>query len=237
MISVIIENENQIIENSVIVKNKEDINHLKNSFRVKEGDLIRGTDGEFEYILKVTEVSKKELTAQIISKNVDSFTSDIEITAAIGILKNDKMNLTIQKLTEIGINKIIPFFSKRCVVKLNEKKEKWDLISKEALKQCQGVKFVEISQPETLKELNLSGYDLVLVPYEATKDRSLRNVIDECKEKPKKILYIIGPEGGFAEEEIKELQEKGAKIVTLGTRILRAETAAIVVGGVLLNEF
>lgn len=237
MISVIIENENQIIGNSVIVKNKEDINHLKNSFRVKEGDLIRGTDGKFEYILKVTEVSKKELTAEIISKNIDTFTSDIEVTAAIGILKNDKMNLTIQKLTEIGINKIIPFFSKRCVVKLNEKKEKWDLISKEALKQCQGVKFVEISQPKTLKDLNLSDYDFVLVPYEATKDRSLRNVIDECKVKPKKILYIIGPEGGFAEEEIKELQDKEAKIVTLGPRILRAETAAIIVGGVLLNEF
>ncbi|MGL5578979.1 MAG: RsmE family RNA methyltransferase, partial [Fusobacteriaceae bacterium] len=166
MISVIIENENIIEDGKIFIRDKEELNHLKNSFRVKEGEIIRGTDGEYEYIFRIVEISKKEIQGEILEKNSDRYSSDVEITAALGMLKNDKMNLTIQKLTEIGVGKIIPFFSKRCIVKLNEKKDKWDTVSKEALKQCQGVKFVEIDQPQNLKDINFSEYDLLVVPYE-----------------------------------------------------------------------
>lgn len=235
MISVIIENENIIENGKIFIREKDELNHLKNSFRVKEGEIIRGTDGKFEYIFKITEISKKEIQGEILEKNNDKYSSEVEVTAALGILKNDKMNLTIQKLTEIGVNKIIPFFSKRCIVKLNEKKEKWDTVSKEALKQCQGVKFVEIEQPKILKDIDFSEYDLLLVPYEASKDENLKNIFSTLDDKPKKIMFLIGPEGGFDFEEIEFLKESGAKIVTLGNRILRAETAAIVVGGVLIN--
>ncbi|MGL4733127.1 MAG: RsmE family RNA methyltransferase [Fusobacteriaceae bacterium] len=235
MISVIIENENIIEDGKIFIRDKEELNHLKNSFRVKEGEIIRGTDGEYEYIFRIVEISKKEIQGEILEKNSDRYSSDVEITAALGMLKNDKMNLTIQKLTEIGVGKIIPFFSKRCIVKLNEKKDKWDTISKEALKQCQGVKFVEIDQPQNLKDINFSEYDLLVVPYEASKDESLKNLLSNLVIKPKKIVFVIGPEGGFDSEEIEFLKKSGAKIVTLGNRILRAETAAIVVGGVLIN--
>ncbi|MGL6098612.1 MAG: RsmE family RNA methyltransferase [Fusobacteriaceae bacterium] len=235
MISIIIENENIIQEGKIFIRDKDELNHLKNSFRVKEGEIIRGTDGEYEYIFKITFISKKEIQGDILEKNEDRYSSEVEITAALGMLKNDKMNLTIQKLTEIGIDKIVPFFSKRCIVKLNEKKDKWDTISKEALKQCQGVKFVDIKQPQNLKDIDFSEYDLVLVPYEASKDENLKNIFSGLKIKPRKIIFVIGPEGGFDFEEIEYLKESGAKIVTLGNRILRAETAAIVVGGVLIN--
>ncbi|MGL4254241.1 MAG: RsmE family RNA methyltransferase [Fusobacteriaceae bacterium] len=235
MISVIIENENIIEDGKIFIRDKEELNHLKNSFRVKEGEIIRGTDGEYEYIFRIVEISKKEIQGEILEKNSDRYSSDVEITAALGMLKNDKMNLTIQKLTEIGVGKIIPFFSKRCIVKLNEKKDKWDTVSKEALKQCQGVKFVEIDQPQNLKDINFSEYDLLVVPYEASKDESLKNLLSNLVIKPKKIVFVIGPEGGFDSEEIEFLKKSGAKIVTLGNRILRAETAAIVVGGVLIN--
>lgn len=235
MISVIIENENIIEDGKIFIRDKEELNHLKNSFRVKEGEVIRGTDGSYEYIFKITEISKKEIQGEILEKNSDRYSSDVEITAALGMLKNDKMNLTIQKLTEIGVAKIVPFFSKRCIVKLNEKKDKWDTVSKEALKQCQGVKFVEIEQPQNLKDIKFAEYDLVVVPYEASRDENLKKLLSDLAVKPKKILFIIGPEGGFDSEEIEFLKEAGAKIVTLGNRILRAETAAIVVGGVLIN--
>lgn len=235
MISVIIENENIIENGKIFIRDKEELNHLKNSFRVKEGEIIRGTDGEYEYIFKISEISKKEIQGDILEKNSDKYSQEIEITAALGMLKNDKMNLTIQKLTEIGVDKIIPFFSKRCIVKLNEKKDKWDTISKEALKQCQGVKFMEINQPQHLKDIDLSVYDLIITPYEASRDENLKNLFSNLGVKPKKVIFIIGPEGGFDLEEIEFLKNSGAKIVTLGNRILRAETAAIVVGGILVN--
>ncbi|MGL5656297.1 MAG: RsmE family RNA methyltransferase [Fusobacteriaceae bacterium] len=239
MISVIIDNENdnEIKEKLVIIKDKNDVNHLKNAFRVKVNEKIRAVDGEFEYILNIIEVEKKEIVCEILEKREDSFSRITQIDVAMGMLKNDKMNLAIQKLTEVGIDGIIPYFSKRCVVKLNEKKDKWDLISKESLKQCQGVKFVNIPEPVSLANLKLEEYDLVIVPYEEARENNLKNLLKNLEEKPKKILYIIGPEGGFEKNEIDFLREKKCRIVTLGNRILRAETAAIVVGGVLVNEF
>ncbi len=241
MISVIIDKEtdNKIIESEkrIIIREKNDINHLKNSFRIKIGEKIRAVDGEFEYIIQVLEIEKKEIICEIIEKNEDKFSTRTIIHSAIGMLKNDKMNLTIQKLTEIGVGKIIPYFSKRCIIKLSEKKDKWDLISKEALKQCQGVRFLEIPEPVNLEKLELTSYDLIIVPYEATEEYSLKNIITKLESKPKKILYIIGPEGGFESSEIAYLEKQGAKIVTLGKRILRAETASIIVGGILINEF
>ncbi len=239
MISVIVDNENdnEIKEKLVIIKDKNDVNHLKNAFRVKINEKIRAVDGEFEYILNIIEVEKKEIVCEILEKREDSFSKETQVDIAMGMLKNDKMNLAIQKLTEIGIDGIIPYFSKRCVVKLNEKKDKWDLISKESLKQCQGVKFVNIPEPVSLTNLKLEEYDLVIVPYEEARENNLKNLLKNLQEKPKKILYIIGPEGGFEKNEIEFLKEKKCRIVTLGNRILRAETAAIVVGGVLVNEF
>lgn len=238
MISVIIDglNENIIQDNKVLIQDKGDVNHLKNVFRVKIDEIIRAVDGEYQYLLKIIEIDKKEIVCSILEKISIDDMNKVTIHIALGVLKNDKMNLAIQKLTEIGIQEIIPFYSKRCVVKLNEKKDKWDLISKEALKQCQGVRFTKILDPIQLGKIDFSSYDDIVVPYEASKDETLKKIISQM-ESPKKILYVIGPEGGFDESEIEMLKGKGGKIVTLGNRILRAETAAVVVGGVLINEF
>lgn len=236
MITVIISKEN-ICDNIIEIKEKNDINHLKNSFRIKIGEIIRAVDGVYEYICEVIEVEKKSIKLQIKERNEDNYSNEVIIDAGIGILKNDKMDLTIQKLTEIGINKIIPLNTKRGVVKLSEKKDRWDLISKEALKQCQGVKFLEIDQIKSLKEIEYDKYDLIVVPYECEERYLLKNVLKELKESPKRILYLIGPEGGFERDEVEYIKENKGISVSLGKRILRAETASIVVGGVLVNEF
>lgn len=236
MISVIITDEN-IIKGKIIVNEKADVNHLKNVFRIKIGEKVRAVDGLYEYLCEVEEISKKEIVLNINAKNQDRFSTKTQIDAAIGILKNDKMDLTIQKLTEIGINSIIPLTTKRGVVKLNEKKEKWDLIVKEALKQCQGVKPLTITDIKKIEDIDLENYDLVVVPYECEDKYTLKNLFIKLDKEINKILYIIGPEGGFDTKEIEYLKEKGANIVTLGKRILRAETASIVVGGILINEF
>lgn len=237
MISVIIESKNIHLD-KIIIDDKNDVNHLKNSFRVKEGEIIRAVDGENEYICKVLVVEKKEITLEIIETRKDDSVKNTEVTAGLSIIKNDKMELTIQKLTEIGIDKIIPLETKRTIVKLSEKKDKWDIIVKEATKQCQRVRLLEIENIKKLKDVDYSQYDLVIVPYECEEEYSLKNLLRGLETVPKKVLYLIGAEGGFDISEIEYLKSmENVKIVTLGKNILRAETASIVVGGILINEF
>ncbi len=233
MISVFVEKEN-INGNIVEIKDKKDINHLKNSFRMNIGDEIRVVDGKKEYRCKIISLDKKEILGEIEEILEDSYSTSVKIDIALGLLKNDKMDLSIQKLTEIGINKIIPMKTKRTIVKVNEKKDKWIVISTEALKQCQGVKKVEIDEPTNLKEINYEEYDIVFLPYEGANGSKITDY--DNLDKLKKILYLIGPEGGFDDSEVEFLQKKGVKVISLGKRILRAETAAIVAGGVILNE-
>ena len=237
MISVIIESKNIHLD-KIIIDDKNDVNHLKNSFRVKEGEIIRAVDGENEYICKVLVVEKKEITLEIIEIRKDDSVKNTEVTAGLSIIKNDKMELTIQKLTEIGIDKIIPLETKRTIVKLSEKKDKWDVIVKEATKQCQRVRLLEIENIKKLKDVDYSQYDLVIVPYECEEEYSLKNLLRGLETVPKKVLYLIGAEGGFDISEIEYLKSmENVRIVTLGKNILRAETASIVVGGILINEF
>lgn len=237
MISVIIESKNINLD-KIIIDDKSDVNHLKNSFRVKEGETIRAVDGKNEYICKVAVIEKKEIVLDIIEIKKDTNIKNTEITAGISIIKNDKMELTIQKLTEIGIDKIIPLETKRTIVKLTEKKDKWDVIVKEATKQCQRVRLLEIENIKKLKDVDYSQYDLIIVPYECEEEYSLKNLLKGLEFVPKKVLYLIGAEGGFDLSEIEYLKSiENTRVVTLGKSILRAETASIVVGGILVNEF
>lgn len=232
MLTVIAEKKN-IKNNEIVINDKSDCNHIQNVFRLNVGDKLRVIDGQFEYITEIISVAKKEIILNIIEKNEDNYSIDRKIDVALGVLKNDKMNLAIQKLTEIGVNKIIPLQTERVVVKLNEKKEKWDTIVKEALKQCRGVKFVEIDSLTKLENLKFLEYDKILYAYENS-ERS-QKIHEVIKDENKKILYIIGPEGGITLDEVEFLKKSGAIEVSLGKRILRAETAAIVLGGILVN--
>jgi len=234
LLTVIADKKN-INGNEIKITDKSDCNHIRNVFRLGAGDDVRIVDGEFEYITEIKEISGKEIKLKIIQKNNDDYSLKINIDAAIGILKNEKMNMAIKKLTEIGINRIIPLQTERVVVKINEKKEKWDITVKEALKQCKGVKFTEIAPITKLQSINYELYDKIVYAYEEScENASLADIIDE---NDNNILYIVGPEGGMTKEETFFLKEKGAIEISLGKRILRAETAAIVIGGILANVY
>ena len=236
MLTVIAEKEN-IDENNgkILIKDKSDCNHIQNVYRLNVGHELRIIDGEYEYFTEITQISKKEVSVKILEKKEDSYSLNVNIDVAMGILKNDKMNLAIQKLTEIGVNKIIPLKTERVVVKINEKKEKWDVVVREALKQCRGIKFTEITPVKKLAEIEYSKYDKIIFAYEnSNESKSLPEII---KKEDKNILYIIGPEGGITQEEVNFLKENKAIEISLGKRILRAETAAIVVCGIIANFY
>ena len=233
MLSVVV---SEIQGDYIEILDLSDINHVKNVFRKNIGDKLRAVDGKNEYFCKIEEIDEKHIKLKIIEKKEDKFSLNIKIDAGISILKGDKMDLTIQKLTELGINKIIPILANRCVVKLDKKKDRWDNISKEALKQCQGVNPTIIDDIKKMNELEFEKYDLIIVPYESEKNIYIKEILKNRDKEIKNILYIIGPEGGFENEEIELLKKREAKIISLGNRILRAETAAIVTGGVIINE-
>ena len=236
MLTVIAEKEN-IDENNgkILIKDKSDCNHIQNVYRLNIGDELRIIDGEYEYFTKIIAISKKEVAVKILEKKEDSYSLNVNIDIAMGILKNDKMNLAIQKLTEIGVNRIIPLKTERVVVKINEKKEKWDVVVREALKQCRGIKFTEITPVKKLAEIDYSKYDKIIFAYEnSDESKSLSEIIEK---EDKNILYIIGPEGGITQEEVDFLKNNKAIEISLGKRILRAETAAIVVCGIIANFY
>ena len=236
MLTVIAEKEN-IDENNgkILIKEKSDCNHIQNVYRLNVGDKLRIVDGEYEYFTQIIEISKKEVAVKILEKNEDSYSLNINIDVAMGILKNDKMNLAIQKLTEVGVKSIIPLKTERVVVRINEKKEKWDTVARETLKQCRGVKFTEILPVKKLAEIDYKKYDKIIFAYEnSNESKSLSEII---KQKDKNILYIIGPEGGITQEEVDFLKNNKAIEISLGKRILRAETAAIVVCGIIANFY
>ena len=232
MLTVIAEKKN-ISDTKIIIDNKLDCGHIQNVYRLQINDKVRVIDGEFEYLTKILSVSKREVVLEIIKKMEDNYSLDVNIDMAVGILKNDKMNLAIQKLTEIGVNKIIPLKTERVVVKINEKKEKWETVVREALKQCRGVKFPKISEIKKICEVDYEKYDKIIFAYENSENS--KSIFELIGEKDKNILCVIGPEGGITKEEVNFLKEKNAFEVSLGARILRAETASIVVAGIISN--
>ncbi len=234
LLTIIVEKKN-VYEDIILIEDRGDCNHIQNAFRMKAGDRLRIVDGEFEYMTEIIDMKKKEIVLKIIEKNKDNYSLNVNIDAALGILKNDKMNMAIQKLTEIGVNRIIPLKTERVVVKINEKKEKWDTVVREALKQCRGVKFTEVAPITCIQSINYKLYDKIIYAYEES-DNS-ESILELLDKKDTNILYIVGPEGGLTQEEVDFLKEIGGIEISLGKRILRAETAAIVIGGILANVY
>ena len=162
MLSVLV---TEVYDEYILVVDINDINHIKNVFRKEKGDIVRAVDGSNEYLCEIEEINDKEIKLKIIEKKADKFSLDIELDAGISILKGDKMDLTIQKLTELGINKIIPIAVKRCVVKLDKKKDRWDTIAKEALKQCQGLVQTLHDEKKKIYNIKIKDYELLLFKY------------------------------------------------------------------------
>ena len=236
------------IENDKIKIKGTDVNHIKNVLRAKIEDKIDicNTDEMKDYECKIEELTNDCVTCKIISEKQNASESNVEITIFQGLPKADKMELIIQKSVELGVNKIIPVDMKRCVVKLKDKDqikkvERWQKISEVASKQCGRGIIPKIGQVMKIKEIlnSIEEYDAVLVAYEKEENNYLKIEIDKLKnveKDKKKIAIVIGPEGGLEEEEVKQLQENGAKVITLGKRILRTETVALNMISILMYE-
>ena len=239
--------ENQIDNNKITIIG-DDVNHIKNVLRQKSGDKITicDTSKEQDYLCKIDKIEEKSIDCNIIEKLENNTESNVKVTIFQGLPKADKLELVIQKSVELGAYDITPLQMKRCVVKLNEKDklkkiQRWQKISEVAAKQCGRNIIPKINNIVNVKEVcNLCNeYDIVLIAYENEKENTLKKELKNLKKLDKeeiKVAVIIGPEGGIAPEEIEMFEENGAKIITLGNRILRTETVALSVLSIIMYK-
>lgn len=149
----------------------------------------------------------------------------VDVTLAMALIRREKFELVLQKATELGVNHILPFESSRCVVHAKkEKTDRWQAILQEASEQCKRNRIPDLFLPVSFPDFDFDAYDCVLIPYEKEAG-SGQSILQQVH--GQKILIIIGPEGGFSPQEITSATAKGAAAVSLGPRILRAETAAM----------
>ena len=220
----------------------DDVKHIYKVLRLSVGDIVAINDcNGNEFVGKLEEINKKEVKVKIIEKLEESNEAPVSITLYQGMPKGSKMDLIVQKGTEIGITKFQPIITERVDVAFEEYKklDRLKRIILEACKQSKRSIIPTINEPikfEKVKE-ELKEYDLVVVPYERADKYGIKSLCRNIpKENIKNIAVVIGPEGGFEEEEIEELKNIGAEIVTLGKRILRTETAGFVATSLLCYE-
>ncbi len=238
--------ENQI-KNNIVKIIGQDVNHIKNVLRLNLEDQIKicNEDTSENYNCSIKQIEKDEIICEIKEKVASQVESNVEITIFQGLPKADKMELIIQKSTELGASRFVPVALNRCIVKLSgkdaqKKIERWQKISEVAAKQCGRDLIPKIENIENIEEVKnqIPDFDLFFVAYEQEKNVYLKQVLQEVdKNKEKiKIAFLIGPEGGLEEKEVEQMKNAGAKVISLGNRILRTETVALSVTSIIMYE-
>jgi len=221
-----------------------DVKHIKDVIRLKQGEKIEISSEGITYICEIELLSKGKILAKIIDKREGTNEAPIHIVLYQGLAKGNKMDLIIQKTTEIGVKEIYPVATNRSIVKINDikkeqsKVERWSSIADEAAKQSKRDILPKVHNIISFDEMVmlLKDEQNILVPYENEKANSMNDKLKNITNKTNKIHLIIGPEGGFEDIEIKKLKSIGGQIITLGPRILRTETAGIVAATIILYE-
>lgn len=212
-----------------------DVNHIKNVLRMKPGEKIRVSNQKGQdYFCSILELGDDFVQADIL----DSEAANTELSAKIYLFqalpKGDRMETVIQKAVELGVHEIIPVAMKYCVVKLDAKKaenkrKRWQAIAESAAKQSKRSLIPVVHEVMSFKEALSYAKEcrVNLVPYENERGMEVTGEAFSELQKDDTISVMIGPEGGFSEEEIELVKEENMKIISLGKRILRTDTAAI----------
>lgn len=238
-------NENMIFGENAIIEG-EDVKHIYKVLRLKEGDKINinNCNGK-EFLGRIKEINKVNVQVELLESLDVNNEAPINVYLFQGYPKSTKMDLIVQKCTELGIKEITPVVTKRVISALgevrnkdNKKIERWNKIAFEACKQSKRTIIPVVNDVIDFSQLLncLNNMDLIVVPYENAYNYGVRQMIKNLNNEVKNIGIVIGPEGGFEESEVESLKEIGAHIITLGPRILRTETAGFACLALLMYE-
>lgn len=237
-----VEKKNVNLENNTCIIEGEDVKHISKVLRCRVGEELEICDNDNnEYICEITNIDKSQVNLNVLKRVDIKRESDLKIKVYQGLPKGPKMEMILQKLTEVGVDEIILVQTKRTVVKVDDKKEdkkieRWERIIYEAAKQSKRGKIPKLRGVLSFKEAlaDMKENDFNIAPYENEKTKTIKQAI-----KGKYINNIgifVGPEGGFEDTEINAIEEIGGQSVSLGPRILRTETASLVASSIVLYE-
>ena len=222
--------EEEICDNTLILTD-ESVHHIKNVLKLKEGESLILIKNQKELLCNIDKIEKNSIIV-IVEKELESASeNNFSVTLYQGIPKGDKLDFIVEKAVEAGATSVVPLKMKRSIAKIEgkdvpKKTERFQKIAKSAAQQSGRLVIPTISEPVTPKQVDWSRYDLKLLCYEDEKKTTLKEVLSGV-EAPKSIAVVIGPEGGISEEEAAYLLGQGFCAVSLGSRILRTETAGL----------
>lgn len=222
------------INNGRAVITGQEARHLGTVLRLGPGDRVELVDGRGTIAMaEIKTLSHNTAVFTILDSSTPGAEPPVHITLAQGMLKDKKMDMLVRHLTELGICEWVPFYSSRSIPKPDAKRlcsrmERWNKIAREALKQCGRSMLPLIGEPIAFEQLleTVSGYDGKIAFWENA-TAPIQSFQTPSPEPIKKIIVLIGPEGGFSSPEIDAAREKGFYACSLGPRILRAETASL----------
>lgn len=231
----------QMIDDKIQILGK-DVKHIKNVLRLKLKDRIEVICEGKVYLCEILDIESNMVTTSVLDSFIGKNEPPIHIALYQSIAKGNKMDFIIQKATEIGVKEIYPVITERTIVKIKDVKkeqskvERWNTIAEEAAKQSKRDYLPVVNNIIKFNEMVdiLKNESNIIVPYEMEDIYGLKKALEDVK--PGKVNIIIGPEGGFEEDEIGKLKKIEGQVVTLGPRILRTETAGLVVASIVLYE-
>lgn len=244
-------------ENTIIIDDRNDLHHMIKVLRLSEGNRIAISDSqEWEYQAELVHLDSVSAEAAILDKQKFTAEPETKITLFQGIPKQGKMELIVQKAVELGVSDIVPVFMKRTVVtdkgNFGKKIQRWQKISDEAVKQCRRGVIPEVHDAVKMDEAigRFDGFDMVLFPYENEEGTTIKDVLraavsQNCGDgsdnanaggRPVSVAVVIGPEGGFSDEEAKAVVDAGGLSVSLGKTTLRTETAGLAAIAMIMYE-
>lgn len=209
-----------------------DAHRIRDVLRLRSGDRIDVIDSASITYPAVLECARGAVTATLQQARPAQLLQRVEIVVAQGVAKGQKMDFVVEKLTELGVTAIMPFYSERTVV--NDvgagKRERWERLAVAAAQQCGRTDVPVIRAPVSWDDLlkSFEAYDTVVMPWELAPRESPVATLAALLAGKRRILAVIGPEGGFSHDEVAAAADAGARTISLGARILRTETAAMV---------
>ena len=221
-----------------------DVKHIRTVLRLKPGEEIFLFDGKgSEYRARITASTPKTIILSVLERFPSISESPVEITIGQGLLKAKKMDRIVRQVTELGIYALIPLLAKRSVPRPRperwaEKEQRWETIAQESLKQCGRSQMPCLEPPTSFKELVAmsEAHDLKIIFHEGDSGLKSTPYLGDARD-VRKVLELIGPEGGFTPDEVQMALEGGFVCVSLGPRILKADTAVVAVCAVLQYAF
>lgn len=225
----------------IIIVTGNDFHHLSHVRRVAPGSEIRLRDQSgIQWLAVVTELGSESLVA-LVKEKINERDNGVKLILAAALLKGKNFDLVIQKSVEIGVSRIIPFYSERTVPQPGErgdnKLDRWQRIADEAAKQCQRDSLPEIVEPVNFRKLvENNDCETRIIAHPDPKLESFKKYLTE-NPFPEEAILMVGPEGGFSRSELDYACDRGWAILNFGTTQLRAETAAIVLPAILKYEW